>query len=519
LDSLLLINLKIKEALVKKSTWFGHLTPFLVAIFPILSLANENLVFVQFNSIIRSLLISVSIASIFYLFFYLILRDQNKSAILTALLVFILLTYGNVYLSIENRIDEAVEHRYLLGADAVLLLLVGVFVIFGVKDAKQLNLAILTGGSVIVIYLLISIGIYEYRGYQSEVASERSEIPFASGLSEEEVSKLPDIYLILLDGHTRSDVLKNVYDYDNSEFIDQLEGLGFWVADCSQSNYPITNLSLTSLFEMDYLNNIYSEFDNLVFPPLNNTTVFQILNNHNYSTVTFNNFVFEHFDIKDDIRFSKEDNIFGSINEFEKMLVDISILRILIDMEGVFPNSWVRPFEDDFYLRHYRDTLYALETLPELSEMDENIFVYAHLLVTHDPFVFMPDGSFYASKHISAVEYRNSVEFIDTTLPEIVEEIISNSEDPPIIIIMGDHGPSLKGNPIEERVSILFAIFLQGEEPEGFYEEISLVNVFRLIFNFMFDAKYELIEDKSYDIWNTSELGNTDEPILSVCNP
>jgi hypothetical protein len=504
---------------VKKSTWYGHITPFLVAIFPILSLANENLVFVQFGSILRALLISVGTASIFYLIFYLILRDQNKAAILTGLLVFILLTYGNVYLSLENRFGEAVEHKYLLGANAILFVLLGAFVVFRLKDARQLNLAILTGSFVIVLYLLISIGIYEYRVYQSEAASERANIPFASGLTEEEISNLPDIYLILLDGHTRSDVLKNFYDYDNSEFINQLESLGFWVADCSQANYPITNLSITSLFEMDYLHNIYSDFDNLVFPPLNNSTVFQVLGNHNYSTITFHNFVFEHFDIKDDIRYSKEDNIFGSINEFEKQLVDISLLRILIDMEGVFPNSWVRPFEDDFYLRHYRDTLYALETLPELSEMDENIFVYAHLLVTHDPFVFMPDGSYYASKQISAVDYKNSVAFINSTLPTIVEEILNNSENPPIIIIMGDHGPSLKGNPIEERAAILFAIYLQGEEPEGFYEEISLVNVFRLTFNFMFNADYELIEDKSYDIWNTSELGDTDEPILSICNP
>jgi hypothetical protein len=84
---------------------------------------------------------------------------------------------------------------------------------------------------------------------------------------------------------------------------------------------------------------------------------------------------------------------------------------------------------------------------------------------------------------------------------------------------MGDHGPSLKSNPIEERVAILFAIYLQGEEHEGFYEEISLVNVFRVLFNYMLDADYELLEDKSYDIWNTSELGNTDQQILSICNP
>ena len=504
---------------MKKTKWFEYLTPLFLAIFPILSLALENVEFITFNSILRALLISIITTAIFYIIFYLILRDPIKSGILSGSLSFLLLTYGHAYLFLETRFGEGFNHRYLLGIVAAIFILAGALFIFRVKSAKELNSIILIGVSVIVGYLLISFGVYRYRGYRSEILSEQSSDSFTSNLSEEDISNLPDIYLILLDGHTRSDVLRDVYDYDNSEFIDQLEDLGFWVADCSHSNYPATNFSTGSMFEMDYMHNVYEDYDGLVFPPLNSSAVFRILDDHHYTTVTFKNFVFEHFNIKDDIRYAREDSLFGSITEFEKMMVDTSILRILIDMEGVFPESWVRPFDDSLYLTHYRDTLYALDTLPTLTEMDERIFVYAHLLVTHDPYVFMPDGSFSASKSITPTDYRNSVEFIDNTLPGIVDEIINKSETPPIIIIMGDHGAPIKGRPLRERIAILFAIYLQGEEPEGVYDDMTPVNAFRLIFNDLFDADFELIEDLSYDIWTSSELGNIHDYIAPYCNP
>ncbi len=218
----------------------------------------------------------------------------------------------------------------------------------------------------ISVYLLISIGIYQYRVYHTQAADEANE-DVGSTLSEAEIANLPDIYLILVDGHARSDVLRDVYGYDNTDFTNQLEDLGFWVADCSTSNYPGTYFSTASMFGMDYLHHIYTD-GTLVFPPLNESTVFQTLQDHNYQTVTFENFVFEHFNINNDLRYAREATLTGSISEFEKLVVDTSILRILIDMDGVFPESWVRPFDDNLYLRHYRDTLYALDTLPTLPD-------------------------------------------------------------------------------------------------------------------------------------------------------
>ena len=508
---------------MKKAKWYEYLTPILLAVVPILSLAQNNIVFVNLATLSRPLLITLAVTGGFYLIYFLLLRDPIKAGLLSGILVFLLLFYGNLYLMLGARLSGGVDHRWLLPSVFALYLLVAGLIIFKVKDARGLNSAVELGVLAIIGYLAVSIGIYEYRVYTTKAASPQDNAPQAAPLSAEGIANLPDIYLILVDGHSRSDVLREAYDLDNSEFVQDLEDLGFWVADCSTSNYPGTYFSTASMFGLDYLHHLYDEEDGLVFPPLNESNVFMTLDDHDYQKITFQNFVFDHFNINDDIRYARDGNFTGSITEFEKLIADTSILRILTDMDGVFPASWVYPFEDNLYLRHYRDTLFALDTLPTLPELDlpGNKFVYAHLLVTHDPFVFMANGAFNDSRMINTENYVQSVEFIDSVLPNIVEEIIDKSDQPPIIILMGDHGAIVKGRPIEERFENLFAIYLEGENPEeaGFYDGLSLVNVFRLLFNHLFDTEYALLTDRSYEIWNDDTLADINSLVKTYCTP
>ena len=504
---------------MKKTKWYEFLTPLLLAIFPILSLAQGNIDFVKLPALYRPLLITLAVTAVFDLLWFLALRDLVKAGLLSGGLVFILLSYGNLYLILTERFGLAGDHRWLLPAVAILYALLAVLIIRA-KDARPLNSAVEMGVVAIIAYLAITIGIYEYRVAHTQASTEESGAPLASQLSAESLADLPDIYLILVDGHTRSDVLRDAYGLENADFTGRLEEMGFWVADCSTSNYPSTYFSTASMFGLDYLHHLYED-GTVVFPALSESAVFQTLSDHDYQTITFQNFVFEHFNINDDLRFAREDTFTGSITEFERLVVDTSVLRVLIDMEGAFPEAWVYPFDDNLYLRHYRDTLFALDTLPTLPLLPGNKFVYAHLLVTHDPFVFLADGSFNDTRRIDGEEYVQSVEFIDSALPAILEQIIEKSDRPPIIIVMGDHGAIVKGRPVEERFATLFAIYLQGQDPEaaGFYENLSLVNVFRLLFNDLFDADYALLDDRSYAIWNNEDLADINALVNTPCKP
>jgi len=68
---------------------------------------------------------------------------------------------------------------------------------------------------------------------------------------------LPDIYYIILDRYASASTLKDVYDYDNSEFLDYLSNKGFYVANESISNYIKTPSSLASSLNMESLTKAY----------------------------------------------------------------------------------------------------------------------------------------------------------------------------------------------------------------------------------------------------------------------
>ncbi|HOE02018.1 MAG TPA: hypothetical protein PKK24_02530, partial [Anaerolineaceae bacterium] len=79
----------------------------------------------------------------------------------------------------------------------------------------------------------------------------------------------------------------------------------------------------------------------------------------------------------------------------------------------------------------------------------------------------------------------------------VVDEILAQSEQPPVIIIQGDHGiPRLKSE--NAKFQILNAYFLPGVTDHGLYPTISPVNSFRIVFNNYFNSDYELLPDKSY---------------------
>jgi hypothetical protein len=72
----------------------------------------------------------------------------------------------------------------------------------------------------------------------------------------------PDIYYIVLDGYVRSDILQEMFGFDNSEFIKDLREKGFIVPASNHSNYPVTPLSVSSTLNMDYIQAFVSGLDN-----------------------------------------------------------------------------------------------------------------------------------------------------------------------------------------------------------------------------------------------------------------
>ena len=166
----------------------------------------------------------------------------------------------------------------------------------------------------------------------SRTAAERN----TSALNLKVPSQPPDIYYIILDGYGRSDVLKNEYEYDNSDFLNALRDMGFYVADCSQSNYAQTQMSLASSLNFNYIDALSDRF----VPGSEDRTGLDALIHHGaareglekagYKTVAFAT-GFLATELSDADYFLGPRRSLGELNEFESLLVETTFARLIQD--------------------------------------------------------------------------------------------------------------------------------------------------------------------------------------------
>jgi hypothetical protein len=377
-------------------------------------------------------------------------------------------------------------------------------------------------GLVLLVFPLYQITSFEIRSisegaFRQENSEEFSTTTFSSANAR------PDIYYIVLDAYGREDTLLEQYDYDNSSFLNELRDIGFFVADCSSSNYERTQLSLSSALNMDYIdklggNDLIKDFEgNLKLEKIKRLIVDnetrRILEANHYTTVAFQT-GFNWTQWEDaDYYFSYSNEVeedwlfqaFSSFNVFESLLLETSAGQLIYDfLNAVYLNNNERnqtEFKDETrQIIRYNNVKYTLDKLEEIpSAIRSPKFVFVHLLSPHQPFVFDPDGNFISDVTIQkSVEpgYLNQISFLNKRILEIVREIIKASDTPPIIIIQGDHGPpETKYTPL--RLSILNAYYLPDDGSKNLYHSITPVNSFRLIFDHYFGTQHGLLEDVS----------------------
>ena len=193
--------------------------------------------------------------------------------------------------------------------------------------------------------------------------------------------------------HLSSNVLNDYFGYDNNEFISFLEENNFHVVPHALTNYPNTSLSLASSLNMQYLDCVENskvireEFEeaescfsaSTAYEMVQNNEIMKKFNQEGY--IVINSYSGIEPTRNFDIAFS---NLCGRYSGIMNSELTITLIG----------KSILNPFYVELFEDVKRDQILCV--LSELEEVhkkyDKSIFVFAHLMLPHSPYIFGPDG-------------------------------------------------------------------------------------------------------------------------------
>jgi hypothetical protein len=470
----------------------------LLSVFPALALLTNNLGQTDIWIVHRPLIVSLLIGILFFLVARLLVRNWQKASLWTSLAVIMFFSYGHVYQIVEDFLLFGFligRHRYLVIFWGAMFML-GTWLIFRkIRNLDEITHILNLVSLILVLFQIGQIASYQIR---KSISYKQAQAAISDALlSPNDPENIPDVYLIVLDMYGREDALDTHYQYDNSEFITQLEEVGFYVADCARSNYSSTVLSLASQLNMEYLDVLIDDV-NLESASylIRNSTVRMAFEEIGYTSIAFNTgFGWANVDGSEIYLEKPPDPILWQIDPFEQLFIEGSLVRPLLDYYISLGLGEIKYF-DTFNEMKAQRTRMVLDHLNLIPQMNGPKFVYAHLLIPHPPHVFNIDGSvnLQADQHSDdKFEFEIQLEYLNPQIIEIVKKIIDQSNPSPIIILEGDHGLL-----DFQRTSILNAIYFPNSGDEVFYPQISLVNTFRLLFNEYFGTDFPMLDDYSY---------------------
>ncbi len=298
-------------------------------------------------------------------------------------------------------------------------------------------------------------------------------------------------------------MMKQSLEFDNYGFLSELTNKGFFAPDSSFSNYPSTKWSMSSTFSMNYLplkqnDQSDTEYYSLISEISRSNEVMRNFNYLGYEIIYFQPQVYGQKPYSFvDRTFCQQEELNQS--KFTTMLLRTTIMTFLYNQLILEPGR--------------QSILCGFSDIPNLTEQnDKPIFVYMHLRLPHPPYVFGSNGEHVFGDKVQTEEgsfvneekYINSIKFANKKILEVIENILEKNEKS-IIIIQSDHGYDFGINyenpsklSLKQRFSNLNVIYLPNNDKDIFYEGITPINTFRIIFNEYFDTSYDILEDKMY---------------------
>ncbi|GAA4326408.1 hypothetical protein [Flaviaesturariibacter amylovorans] len=312
----------------------------------------------------------------------------------------------------------------------------------------------------------------------------------------------PDVYLIILDGYAGLPQLQQELGFDNRPFLDSLRGLGFEVAAASRSNYQDTPFSMASLFQMNYLS-----LPRFTYTDANLTFCYTQI----YDNPVVRRFRREGYEIRNLSIF----DIRNSPAPYDNTLL-VSGARLISSQtlgqrlyRDLYSNIIYAYFKGtaayDGLVNQARDIneAAAKATLAEAARRpQEPRFVYTHFAMPHAPYYYGANGrpnpsSATGPENLGRMDlYLGYLQYTNRFALDYLRQMRAAARPGSIFLLLSDHG-SREVPRSKLRYSNLAALSFPGA-PRVYYDSVSNVNQFRLLFRTLFRDTLAVLPDRTY---------------------
>lgn len=478
--------------------------PLLYALIPVFVFYNKNIGEVRSKDFVKLVFYCIIIYSLTYFVLYkaLLLINQNLQltihSITGAVIFYMLILFYTPWYKI-NRFKSRYAYQYFI---KYILYLVLVCSIAYFNSVLPIILTV-----VFSLILLLNL-VYLTQNHTSE--NNLSYINNQINLTID--GDKPDIYHIILDAYAGHKGLLELSDYDNTSFENQLKKLGFKIVDNIYSNYNHTAGSIPSMMNMGYTNDYLNENEKNTEMYKKESQQYRFMRIIRSKTV----------EMLKSIGYKISFN--GSTIFTEKIL---DLCSDIIDISDIQNNTTLKNFTiinfikmtilSSLYMKKVDNTSNAKHLINSFGQIhgDYNIqspyYAFFHILAPHPPYCFDHEGNI-NNKYADMIEipefntetinaYVEHMQYVNVLTINSLEKLIAKikaKNNKAVILVHGDHGALIQEVALA-RYNVLFAYYTYGyDNQEIFPNNITLVNIFPILFNKIFKTSIPIHKDYFY---------------------
>jgi hypothetical protein len=496
------------------------LHPFLFAGASVFRLYATNLRVLYFSDVIAALAAALVAALVLFVAFGVVLRNFGAKA---AILASATLVAGLFYVEIIDAVNwyAGTDLSPVAALPIMLAVMAAVFVAVAWPRIDFAPANAVLNGIALVIFIVpawhVASNTWKAGGTSRPAAAAFDATPAAVELSAADPAAANDkprhVLYVIFDRYGSQSVLTDYYGFDNNDLVGFLKENGFYVASNSRANYPMTAPSVASTFHLDYIDFLARDSRSKmnhwhpIYDMLRDHRVGRFLKSRGYRFVQIGGW----WGQTQHNPYADETHSFG-LTEFNYWYLRKTAVAPILD--AVAPrSSYARllQWDNGQCLRVPRQ----IEKVKEIGTRSEPTFMFAHILVPHDPYAFSADGRCLSPDEMKARTepqgYVEQVQYANSLIKDFVAALLATDGPKPIIIIQADEGPvptryrsghqpwpDATADELKAKMGILNAFYFPDGDYRDLDQKVSSVNTFRIVLDKYFGTTFKRLPDRSY---------------------